>query len=528
MKRQIDLGRFRDDAAVDAFLREWPAPSRPDMAWDERADAIVEAATVHKGAGLEDAHTLDSLLEAPALGSEPGEPSSPSSAGGPRPSGVVPSMLRVSGETKMSDENQDPTAPPPSLASGPRSRRGSLKEMAERVSRAPMSSPGSGRGSIPGAPPSSLSGTAPLSMRGAASTPVPSARPSLSNPVPSRPATASRPSISSKPVEAGKDDSGVLDLHAIRSAATKEEEEAAARAQPAKHDLVDDEPAAPSSRANGAAASSKAAVAKGAGKPKAVAATAAPAEKKGGSGAGWGIAIAVVGIAAAVAFTQRGRFTTAPPSTPVATEAAEAPPTEAQPQAAQNPTPAPAATAGADEGVALNDIPKPAAVPGPLPAGGPLPKSGDPAGAAAPAPASTGEAKAAAPAIPPAPGSPGDLASEMAKAVGADGKPLNQGDVGQPAAGGSKNSTVPEQPPQGSVSAAVGSVMGAAKGCVSGADDVSRAQITFGSSGAVKSVSVTGWAASNGATGCVKSALQSANVGAFSKPSFTVGVTIRP
>jgi len=74
----------------------------------------------------------------------------------------------------------------------------------------------------------------------------------------------------------------------------------------------------------------------------------------------------------------------------------------------------------------------------------------------------------------------------------------------------------------------VASVMGAAKGCVAGADDVSRAQITFGSGGAVKSVSVTGWAASNGASSCVKGALQGANVGAFSSPSFTVGVTIRP
>ncbi|MEJ7728971.1 MAG: hypothetical protein WKG00_07140 [Polyangiaceae bacterium] len=166
-------------------------------------------------------------------------------------------------------------------------------------------------------------------------------------------------------------------------------------------------------------------------------------------------------------------------------------------------------------------------MPGPLPVGGPLPKSGEPGQAAPPAPAATGEAKAT-PAVPPAPGSPGDLASEMAKAGGADGKPIHQGGTGQPASGGSKNSTVPEQPPQGSVSAAVGSVMGAAKGCVGGADDVSRAQITFGSNGSVKSVSVTGWAAANGATGCVKSALQSANVGAFSKPSFTVGVTIRP
>jgi hypothetical protein len=78
------------------------------------------------------------------------------------------------------------------------------------------------------------------------------------------------------------------------------------------------------------------------------------------------------------------------------------------------------------------------------------------------------------------------------------------------------------------VQAAIGSVMGGAKSCVAGADDVSRAQITFGSSGSVSNVSVTGWAASHGATGCIKGALSSAKVGPFSKSSFTVGVTIRP
>jgi hypothetical protein len=44
----------------------------------------------------------------------------------------------------------------------------------------------------------------------------------------------------------------------------------------------------------------------------------------------------------------------------------------------------------------------------------------------------------------------------------------------------------------------------------------------------VSSVSVSGWASGKPAAGCIKSALQGANVGAFSKPSFTVGVTIRP
>src|SRR5262249_35626965 len=131
--------------------------------------------------------------------------------------------------------------------------------------------------------------------------------------------------------------------------------------------------------------------------------------------------------------------------------------------------------------------------------------------------------------LPPAPtGKPGDLSTEMGKRVGADGSKQEVTEAPEPAAGKPLNQTIPEQPPQGSVQAAIGSVMGGAKACVAGADDVSRAQVTFSSSGAVTNVSVTGWAASHGATSCIKQALKGANVGAFSKPSYAVGVTIRP
>jgi hypothetical protein len=41
-------------------------------------------------------------------------------------------------------------------------------------------------------------------------------------------------------------------------------------------------------------------------------------------------------------------------------------------------------------------------------------------------------------------------------------------------------------------------------------------------------VSVSGWAAQNGKTACVKSALQGAHVPPFAKPTFTVPVNIRP
>jgi hypothetical protein len=71
-------------------------------------------------------------------------------------------------------------------------------------------------------------------------------------------------------------------------------------------------------------------------------------------------------------------------------------------------------------------------------------------------------------------------------------------------------------------------VISGAKACVSGADDISRAQVTFSSQGTVTGVSVTGWAAAHGKSACVQAALKGAKVGQFSKGSFTVGVPIRP
>jgi hypothetical protein len=117
----------------------------------------------------------------------------------------------------------------------------------------------------------------------------------------------------------------------------------------------------------------------------------------------------------------------------------------------------------------------------------------------------------------------------MAAAVGADGTKAAAptAENAEPAAG-SRNQSIPEQPSQGQVNAAIRAVMPSVKACVAGADDVSRAQVTFGSNGGVTSVSVTGWAASHGATGCIKAALQGANVGPFAKSTFTTGFPIRP
>jgi hypothetical protein len=114
----------------------------------------------------------------------------------------------------------------------------------------------------------------------------------------------------------------------------------------------------------------------------------------------------------------------------------------------------------------------------------------------------------------------------MQKATGTDGKAKE----GEPefAGGAERSKTLPEHPSPGAVQAAIGAVLGNAKACVSEADDATRATVTFKSSGDVGNVTVTGWAASNGKSGCVVSALKGAKVGAFTDASYSFSVSIRP
>jgi hypothetical protein len=475
-KERIDL---------DALLAGWPAPGRDEPAWEARADAIVKAALDARSSGAAEDGLAD-LLSPPSLVDDvPG--------GGDVALLAFPDHARVSaGEVKMSDGNADRGSGQPSE---PPRKKQSLKEIAARASQ-------SGRTSMPGsAPPPSFGSTPP-------------SRPSLSTPVPS----VTTPIPASRPVEAGADDSGRVDLAAVNAAATPEQVAAAEKAKPASVGLLEDDDKKP--------ASAPAATQRSAAAP----APAAEPQKKGGLLVG--VAIAAIGIAAAIAIVMRGGGGT---TQPTASQEA-APPATATAVAAAEPTAAPSAAPKAEptsDAIALSDIPsaEPSAAAAPGPAAG-----GNEAPTAAPAAADTSKVAAAAPsaapsAKPAAPtGTPGDLASAMAAATGADKDKKDNagsGDTPTPAAA-SRSSNIPEQPPQGSVSAAVGSVIGGAKGCVAGADDVSRATITFGSSGAVSSVSVTGWAAGKGAASCIKSALKAANVGPFQKSSYSVGVTIRP
>ena len=84
------------------------------------------------------------------------------------------------------------------------------------------------------------------------------------------------------------------------------------------------------------------------------------------------------------------------------------------------------------------------------------------------------------------------------------------------------------QPSTGEVQAAIGSSIGGARACVAAHDKPSRAAVTFGSDGRVKSVSVSGPAAGTPAAGCIRAALKRARVQPFAKPSFTAAATVRP
>lgn len=374
------------------------------------------------------------------------------------------------------NESGEPTVGAPSAipAAVPSERkRTSLKAMAERASQS------GGRPSSPGVAPASIS---PGSMSG-----LPTSRISL--------APASRP------IEAKSDDSGVVNLQMVKESATPAQIVAAEKAKPGQVDLFEDE------------------------KPAAAAAAVLPAptpinvaSKKSNASAVAGVAIAVLGLAAAFAMTQRK-----PAPAPTMAETRPTPTMEAAPtptQAAPAATVA-AATPSAEPTAAASADPAPrVAVSGPLPTAAAV-------AAKDPAP-SDGKVAAATPPVAAVPGKTGDLESEMIRAAGGTKDPAAGAGTPEPAAGNPKNQNVPEQPSQGSVQSGVAAVMSGAKACVAGADDISRASITFSSSGAVSSVNVSGWAAAHGKSACVQAALKGAKVGAFSKATYTVGIPIRP
>ncbi|WP_438025921.1 hypothetical protein [Sorangium sp. So ce233] len=500
---------------LDGMLNDWPAPALDEAAWETRAARIVEVALSR---GPEDAAAQTDLLAAPDLAAEPGE----------EQAGDILREVHAAGDSTMADGSQAGRAAKSeaSLSGGsssrpPERKRQSLKEIAERASQAPGRVSG-----VPGA------GGSPLS------TPLPSGRSALSTPLPSSGRVSTPPGRGSMPSgirasspslrssEGVTEDSGVIDLNRLSASVPPEQVEAGVKAQPGAADTLESE-----KPAEVAALSAR--------RPRAPTASGAEVSaKKRSGGMIAGAAIAALGLAAAVAVMVKTptapsqQETTVAASTPAVTQAAARDEKAVEPAAPVAAAPAaPAATAEVEQPPAeaeekLAAAPKTPAAP--VGAGAAAPAA--PEAPAAPAAAPKAEPQSKVAAAPTVTGEPGDLPSAMQAAVGDSGEkqPSVESEAPVPASGPLRQQNVPEQPSQGSVQAALGSVMGSARACVAGADDVSRAQITFSSAGQVSKVSVSGWAAANGQTSCVQSALKAANVGPFSKPSFSVSATIRP
>lgn len=362
----------------------------------------------------------------------------------------------------------------------PSQRRPSLKELAERVSKTPPPSsvsPASVRPSAPPAPPSSLSAVAtppPSSLR----TPIPAAAPS--------PARSSAPPSAAAPVS---------------TPPSQERASAPPSAAPASAP-----PAAKDSAPKAAAAVVPIAKAK--------------SEEKSGGGMG-GLLIAGLGLAAAAAlffFLRSGDDAAkkqAKEETPVATTTVVVTATAEPTQAAVVETAKPEEPKK-DDTLDLEDLAEASssASASALP-GGPLP----PGSAVA-----VNDAKD--PKQPFVPNPDGTLDDAMRKAAGDPS--AKKDETPQPASEDKGPKNVPDQPPVGSVNAYVAAARSAAKGCVAGADAPTTATVTFGSNGAVSKVSVGGWAAGKPAASCVDGAMRGKGVEAFSKPSYSVTVTVRP
>jgi hypothetical protein len=224
-----------------------------------------------------------------------------------------------------------------------------------------------------------------------------------------------------------------------------------------------------------------------------------PAEASAGNRQAPVIALIAGGLAlaAAVAFVVRSKNEAPPSSVEAQAPAATAPLASAAP--ATPPAPPP------EHGVNVDELPGTAGEPqaiaeAPARSHSPTRSKREPMAARAPEPA------APLPATKPAASAPSE--PELKPADGRMGPP--------------------EKPSTGAVQAALGSVIGGARSCVSGQERPSSATVVFGSDGRVQSVAVSGAAAGTPAAACIRSALEKARVHPFAKPTFSASVTIRP
>jgi hypothetical protein len=136
----------------------------------------------------------------------------------------------------------------------------------------------------------------------------------------------------------------------------------------------------------------------------------------------------------------------------------------------------------------------------------------------------TNSPAAAAPVNPPS----GNLGEAVQNAVGGGAAPTAAEAPAAPSGPQFAPGSVPEKPSQGAVTSALSQALPQARSCLNPDDPVSKANVTFGSTGGVTAVVVTGSAAGKPAEGCIKSALLKATVPPFAQATYSANVTVRP
>ncbi len=467
----------RPKDVLDTLFGDWPSTQRTDREWDERAAATVKVAASGKpgvSAGLSD----NALFAAP-LARRPEE-------------------LESFDNLEMSTQS--------SATSEGRLSQGTHNEVVEKK----MSNP-----SDRSRDRSSFQDLAKMA-----------ATPSLTPP----PAAVSS---GARPAEAGKDDSGIVDLKAMAAADPGAEQRAAATPLAAAglfDDAADVAAMAPAARSLTESATppppSTSVASPSMAVPSAVAAVAAPVkkdEKKKG-----GLVLLLGGIGAFAAVAAGGFFyIKTHKSAPPAPVAMTAPAVADKPAAtATIATPAPTDSVAAVETSITPDTinapdknamqkfkgvkPGTAVKPGANSATDTAPTSSADPKLVFNMPQTSGGTGT------------GDLDEEMRTRVG--GKKGVDPSL-TPASTGPSN--VPQKPSQGQVAGAINVVLPAARGCLSADDPISKATVVFQSDGTVQSVTVTGFAAGKSSEACVKGALHKAKVPAFAEPSYSFPVTIR-
>jgi hypothetical protein len=231
-----------------------------------------------------------------------------------------------------------------------------------------------------------------------------------------------------------------------------------------------------------------------------------------------------------------------PSSSPAANTAAPSPPAvSVTPVAAPKPAPAePVAAANApapDTDQALDPSSLPPAASG---ARGPVhassgaravapgpQKSVTVAGQPDPAPAAA-KPELVAKNIPMSPLGKDSLNDALRQAAGPTDNPSGGGVAAPSTAPQFEPGSVPQKPSSGAITSGVASAMTQARSCLGLDDPISRAAVTFESSGAVQSVVVSGFAAGKPAEACIKGALSKAKVPPFAQPIYTQTFTVRP